>query len=446
MSIEVTASNAPINVSASGVKVEANVTGGQGPQGPAATITVGTVTTGAPGSSVSVTNSGTSGSAVLNFTIPAGADGATGPQGPAGPAGSNATATTDASQLVTGTLPDARLSANIARTSDVSAAVAAVVDAAPASLDTLKELAAALGNDASFATTVTNTLATKAPINNPTFTGTVGGITKSMVGLGNVDNTSDANKPVSTAQAAADAAVASAAAVDATSKANAAQAAAVQRANHTGTQTASTISDFNTAASAAAPVQSVAGRTGAVTIAAADVSGLGSLATASSVAYSDVTGKPSSFTPSAHKTSHATGGSDALSPSDIGAAAASHTHSASDITSGTIDTLRLPASVVYTFDARLTDPRTPTGSAGGSLSGTYPNPGIAAGAVGTSQLSDGSVTSAKLSPLLTPADIGAASSSHVHSGADITSGTVPLARLPVRVRVAANIYLWSSFR
>jgi hypothetical protein len=39
----------------------------------------------------------------------------------------------------------------------------------------------------------------KAPLASPTFTGTVGGITKSMVGLGNVDNTSDANKPVSTA-------------------------------------------------------------------------------------------------------------------------------------------------------------------------------------------------------------------------------------------------------
>lgn len=39
----------------------------------------------------------------------------------------------------------------------------------------------------------------KAPIDSPTFTGTVSGITKSMVGLGNVDNTSDANKPVSTA-------------------------------------------------------------------------------------------------------------------------------------------------------------------------------------------------------------------------------------------------------
>jgi hypothetical protein len=40
----------------------------------------------------------------------------------------------------------------------------------------------------------------KANLAGPTFTGTVGGITKSMVGLANVDNTSDANKPVSTAQ------------------------------------------------------------------------------------------------------------------------------------------------------------------------------------------------------------------------------------------------------
>lgn len=39
----------------------------------------------------------------------------------------------------------------------------------------------------------------KAPLNNPTFTGTVGGITKSMVGLGNVNNTADIDKPLSTA-------------------------------------------------------------------------------------------------------------------------------------------------------------------------------------------------------------------------------------------------------
>lgn len=40
---------------------------------------------------------------------------------------------------------------------------------------------------------------TYAPIASPTFTGTVSGVTQAMVGLGNVDNTSDANKPVSTA-------------------------------------------------------------------------------------------------------------------------------------------------------------------------------------------------------------------------------------------------------
>jgi hypothetical protein len=42
-------------------------------------------------------------------------------------------------------------------------------------------------------------LALKAPINSPAFTGTVSGVTKSMVDLGNVDNTSDVNKPVSLA-------------------------------------------------------------------------------------------------------------------------------------------------------------------------------------------------------------------------------------------------------
>ena len=42
-----------------------------------------------------------------------------------------------------------------------------------------------------------------ATLASPTFTGTVSGVTKAMVGLGNADNTSDANKPVSTAQQAA---------------------------------------------------------------------------------------------------------------------------------------------------------------------------------------------------------------------------------------------------
>lgn len=43
-------------------------------------------------------------------------------------------------------------------------------------------------------TSLVSDLAAKAPIASPTFTGTVAGITKTMVGLGNVDNTSDSTK------------------------------------------------------------------------------------------------------------------------------------------------------------------------------------------------------------------------------------------------------------
>ena len=39
----------------------------------------------------------------------------------------------------------------------------------------------------------------KANLANPTFTGNLDGITKAMVGLSNVDNTSDVSKPLSTA-------------------------------------------------------------------------------------------------------------------------------------------------------------------------------------------------------------------------------------------------------
>lgn len=46
-------------------------------------------------------------------------------------------------------------------------------------------------------------LAAKAPLSSPTFTGTVGGVTKAMVGLGNVSNLAPADLPLSTAAIAA---------------------------------------------------------------------------------------------------------------------------------------------------------------------------------------------------------------------------------------------------
>jgi hypothetical protein len=92
-----------------------------------------------------------------------------------------------------------------------STAVAAVVNSAPAALDTLKELADALTADESTASSLATLVGTKAPIASPTFTGTVSGITKAMVGLGSVDNTADSAKPVSTAtQTALDSKLASA--------------------------------------------------------------------------------------------------------------------------------------------------------------------------------------------------------------------------------------------
>jgi hypothetical protein len=90
-------------------------------------------------------------------------------------------------------------SLKIATTAFVNTAVSDLVDSAPGTLDTLNELAASLGDDPNYATTITGLLANKAPLANPTFTGTINGITKSMVGLSNVDNTSDTNKPISSA-------------------------------------------------------------------------------------------------------------------------------------------------------------------------------------------------------------------------------------------------------
>ena len=56
---------------------------------------------------------------------------------------------------------------------DATSQVNALITGAPAALNTLDELAAALGDDANFASTVTTSLGLKAPLASPTFTGTV---------------------------------------------------------------------------------------------------------------------------------------------------------------------------------------------------------------------------------------------------------------------------------
>ncbi|WP_223538835.1 phage tail protein [Pseudomonas sp. BF-R-12] len=67
-----------------------------------------------------------------------------------------------------------------ANTAFVQAALAALVASSPASLDTLNELAAALGDDPNFATTITNLLALKSPLASPAFTGAPTGPTPAL--------------------------------------------------------------------------------------------------------------------------------------------------------------------------------------------------------------------------------------------------------------------------
>ena len=60
----------------------------------------------------------------------------------------------------------------IATTEFVQAALTAIINGAPATLDTLKEIAVAINNDPKFSTTINNALALKAPLLSPALTGT----------------------------------------------------------------------------------------------------------------------------------------------------------------------------------------------------------------------------------------------------------------------------------
>jgi len=106
------------------------------------------------------------------------------------------------------------------------------------------------------------------------------------------------------------------------------------------THSTSDVVSFTAAAAAAAPVQSVAGRQGAISLAVADVSGLA--AVASSGSYTSLQNVPSTFAPQAH--THGTADITGISSSF---AAASHTHDAAAIGSGVLALARIP-TIGYT--------------------------------------------------------------------------------------------------
>jgi hypothetical protein len=102
-----------------------------------------------------------------------------------------------ASPALTGvpTAPTAAANTNttqVATTAYVQTEITDLIAAAPGALDTLNELASALGNDASFSTTVTNNLATKLPLAGGTMSGAIAMGTNKITGLGTPTATGDA--------------------------------------------------------------------------------------------------------------------------------------------------------------------------------------------------------------------------------------------------------------
>jgi len=99
--------------------------------------------------------------------------------------------TVDTEQIKDGAVSDAKISdvdhsKVTGLATEISTAVSNLVDSSPASLNTLNELAAALGDDASFSTTVTNSIATKLPLAGGTMTGNLA-INNAASGYANIE-------------------------------------------------------------------------------------------------------------------------------------------------------------------------------------------------------------------------------------------------------------------
>lgn len=274
---------------------------------------------------------------------------------------------------------------------------------------------------------------------------------KAAVGLSDVDNTADAAKPVSTAvQTALDS---KASANDPrltdtrTPSDNSVTAAKIQdgsisepklaivNAPASGNVLGWDGTDLRWEAPSAAPVSSVSGRTGAVTLTKTDVG----------LANVDNTADASKPISTATQT--------ALD----GKAAVSHVHSGSDITTGTVASARLAAATGSAIGAVQL-----TGDLGGTA--TSPTvPGLAgkeativAGttshyyrgdkswqtldktAVGLANVDNTADASKPVSTATQTALNGKANTSHVHAGADITSGTIAAARLPQATEAAVG--------
>jgi hypothetical protein len=186
------------------------------------------------------------------------------------------------------------------RNTAISTAVSNLVDGAPALLDTLNELAEALGDSPSTITNLTTLVGTKAPLASPALTGVPTAPTAAAdTSTTQIATTAFAKAEADAAQAAAEATAAadatskanaavSTASADATSKANAAQAAAISSAAADATSKANAAqSAATTAAATDATTKANAAQVAAISAAAADATSKANAAQAAAIAHAD---------------------------------------------------------------------------------------------------------------------------------------------------------------
>jgi len=168
------------------------------------------------------------------------------------------------------------------------------------------------------------------------------------------------------------------------------------------THSTSDVVAFTAAAAAAAPVQSVAGRSGAISLTAADVSGLASVATSGS--YTSLSNAPASFAPS------------------------THTHALTDLTQSSATKGQVP-----TWNGTVWAAATPSPGGVTSIAGRT-------GDVTLAQLASSGTASAST---FLRGD-GAWSEAGSTDASSLTSGTVAAARLPLATTTAAGAVIVGS--
>ena len=173
----------------------------------------------------------------------------------------------------------------------VDTAVANVIDSAPGALDTLNELAAAINDDANFATTVTNSIATKLALAGGTMTGAIdmgsNKITTTYTPTDDADLTTKTYVDDILGSATAAATSATAAATSATSAATSATTATTQATTATTQATAASTSATNAATSETNAATSATSASTSATNAATSATAAATSATNAATSYDE---------------------------------------------------------------------------------------------------------------------------------------------------------------